>query len=411
MRPFIIRFIAVGSLAALLIPGVVRSVSPALSAQTAPATPTDSGKMVEVDPIRCWWKTSVGSVHVGQQFTLTLTCAVLQNDSVQVVPDESRLGPAAMTMTPFEVVSGTHPADLYTADRRFFQYDYVLRIINPDLIGKDTRIPDQIIHYRVNSKVSQNASIIGKDNIYDLPIIWMRILSLVPVDATDIRDSGSESFAIPESLLFRANVFEIVAAAAAALGALFLLLAFVRLFLRTRKTRKAGVARGVGEAGILRQVARELSSVQRDSAGGWDTDLVGRALGATRVAATIALGRPVGEAMHAGEANGEGRMLVTPFRRKAAVISGGITTNQVTKRLNALPDATPPATRRALEDLQAALAALTTAHYARVAAFERTTLDEAVEKASAATSALRSDRMWPKPMVRRWIRREPAAAR
>ena len=44
-------------------------------------------------------------------------------------------------MAPFEVVGGTHPADLRSGQRRFFQYHYTLRIINPDAIGQDVPIP------------------------------------------------------------------------------------------------------------------------------------------------------------------------------------------------------------------------------------------------------------------------------
>src|ERR687889_213127 len=88
-----------------------------------PPAPSDT-ETVEVDPIRCWWRTSQGAVRIGELFDLSLTCAVLQNDAVQVVPDESRLGNAVIQMAPFEVVSGNHPADLHSANRRFFQYEY-----------------------------------------------------------------------------------------------------------------------------------------------------------------------------------------------------------------------------------------------------------------------------------------------
>src|SRR5260370_36286 len=32
--------------------------------------------MVQVDPIRCWWRTSAGAVRIGETFDLRLTCAV-----------------------------------------------------------------------------------------------------------------------------------------------------------------------------------------------------------------------------------------------------------------------------------------------------------------------------------------------
>jgi hypothetical protein len=368
--------------------------------------------MVEVDPIRCWWKTSDGAVRVGQTFTLTLTCAVLQNESVQVVPDESRLSAAVVQMAPYEVVRGSHPNDLYTSDRRFFQYEYVMRIINPDLINKDVRIPDQIIHYRVTSKVAPNSSLVGKDNIYGLPIIFVHVLSMVPADANDIRDSGNESFQIAQDLGFKASALEIVAVVSGALGALLVLISLVRAVVRQRKTRKAtGGVRGLADARILKHVGKELSDVQSAAAGAWDAALVDRALAATRVAASVAIGRPVAQVQTATGVAGEGRLLLTPWRQRAATISGGVTTTQMTKALNALPDAAPPSTRREFEELQESLSAFTVAQYARVPAFDRSALDEALNRAVDATSRLKSERMWPKPQIRRWTRRQAAEAR
>lgn len=366
---------------------------------------------MEVDPIRCWWKTSDGAVRLGQTFTLTLTCAVLQNEGVQVVPDESRLGAAVIQLAPFEIVSGSHPADLYTPDRRYLQYEYVMRIINPDEIGKDVRIPDQLIHYRVNSRVSQNAALQGKDNTYELPVLEVRLLSTVPNDASDIRDSGSESFGILETLGFRASVLEIIAIAAAALGALIVLLSLVRLIVRTRKTRKVTGERGIAETDILRHVGRELSTVQRDAEGGWNAELIDRALAATRIAAATAVGRPVGQVQNVEGRSGEGRLLMTLWRRKATTVSGGVTTIQLAREIGRLSVNAPPARRQILEDLQASIAAFTGAQYARVATMDRQSLDEAVARASGAVGALRSERAWPKPQIRRWTRRESAAAR
>ena len=97
---------------------------------------------VEVDPIRCWWRTSAGAVRVGEQFDLSLTCAVLETEAVQVVPDESRLGNAVDADA--AVRGGRRRAPGRSAlagSRRFFQYQYRLRIINADVFGKDVPIP------------------------------------------------------------------------------------------------------------------------------------------------------------------------------------------------------------------------------------------------------------------------------
>ena len=74
------------------------SLPPAIRSETSVAVPNPSAGrtdgMVETDPIRCWWRTSAGAVRIGEPFTLTLTCAVLDDEAVQVVPDESRLSAA-----------------------------------------------------------------------------------------------------------------------------------------------------------------------------------------------------------------------------------------------------------------------------------------------------------------------------
>ena len=198
----------------------------------APAAARGQTEAVEVDPIRCWWRTSAGGVRLGEILSVGLTCAVLENDSVQVQPDETRLGPAVIQMAPFEIVGGEHPSDLHTANRRFFQYEYRLRLINPDAIGKDVKIPDLVLHYRINSKVSGNAALQGRDHTYLLPPLSVRIVSLVPADAPDIRDTAGEAFSEAERFTFRAGVFDIVAYTLIALGSLMVVLSAVRFVAR-----------------------------------------------------------------------------------------------------------------------------------------------------------------------------------
>ena len=52
-------------------------------------------------------------------------------------------------LPPFEVIGGSHPGDLVTTGKRFFQYDYRLRLINEDGFGADVEVPqleDQLPH-------------------------------------------------------------------------------------------------------------------------------------------------------------------------------------------------------------------------------------------------------------------------
>jgi len=375
----------------------------AAPAQTRPAAAPAQAN-VEVDPIRCWWRSSTGAVHVGETFSVVLTCAALQNDAVQVTPDETRLDSAVVQMAPFEVIGGAHPADLYSGNRRFFQYEYTLRIINPDPIGKDVKIPDPGIHYRINSSVSANAASEGREHLYILPPLSMRVISLVPADAPDIRDASKDSFASAEQLGFRANVLQIIAVTALALGALIACIAVARLLMRVRKTKRVG-RRGLAEASVLGVAARELNAVRRDSAGqGWNEGLVARALAAARIAAAGALGRPLSQRPAAGVEAGEGRLITrVGWRRTPTIVSAAGTPEDLARAIEKLSPAAGPARRQMLEDLHAALGTFTSVLYSREASLEQGALDEALGRAIAATRRVRSDRLWFKTYFRRWV--------
>ena len=123
---------------------------------------------VETDPIRCWWKTSVPAVRVGEPFSVVLTCAVVETNAVTVVPSQAELNPDALQLPPFDVIGGSHGADLRTADRRFFQYEYRLRLISEELFGKDVKVPDLKISYKVRTRVNGESQE-GRDLAYILP--------------------------------------------------------------------------------------------------------------------------------------------------------------------------------------------------------------------------------------------------
>src|SRR5262245_4281850 len=80
-----------------LVPAIARGQTPPAA---PPAAPKNPDATVETDPIRCWWRSSSGAIRIGENFTVTLTCAVLQTDSVQVTPDESRLDSTVAQMSP-----------------------------------------------------------------------------------------------------------------------------------------------------------------------------------------------------------------------------------------------------------------------------------------------------------------------
>jgi hypothetical protein len=128
----------------------------------------------------------------------------------------------------------------------------------------------------------------------------MRILSLVPADASDIRDAASETFTDVDRRGFRASLFIVIGGVLFALAALIAILALVRLYLRTRAP-VAAADRLVSDGAILRSVGRELNAVQRAREdGGWTSELAARALAALRIVATYALGRRAARAVVVG---------------------------------------------------------------------------------------------------------------
>jgi hypothetical protein len=392
----------------LLLLALLGSAWPDVSQAQAPP---DAEQMVSVDPIRCWWRTSKGGVRIGETFDLTLTCAVLENEAVQVVPDESRLAGAVIAMAPYEVVASAHPADLRSGARRFFQYLYTMRIINPDAIGDDVPIPIMTLHYRVNSRVAANASLQGRDLTYVLPPQSVRVESMVTADAPDIRDGSTESFSTIEALTNRAGILEVASITLAALGVLMIIVVLVRLL--------AGIGRGetdgkrlMGDYSVLSHATRELSSVQRDAEGGWTPDLVARALAATRIAGASALGRPVSqrEADRTEEA-GAGRVMARGLFGwgKATALSGAATSEDFGRAAARLPDSADPGRRRSLEELQSALVTFDRELYGREASTDRSALDAALTSALSAARRLRSAQIWPMPQIRRLMRRRQTA--
>src|SRR5437667_8749102 len=146
----------------------------------ASAQPTQSA-----DPLQCWWRTSAGAIRVGEPFSVVLTCAVLETEAATVVVDQSRLEPSVVQFAPFEVLGGSHGADLRTDQRRFFQYEYRMRLIAENQFGKDVSLPETKLSYHIQSSVGQKTSLQGRDQSYILPPLSLRVLSLVPADATD----------------------------------------------------------------------------------------------------------------------------------------------------------------------------------------------------------------------------------
>ncbi len=381
--------LAAATVVVLLLPGGQHfSAAAAMAAQ-------QGQEPAGIDPIRCWWQSSAGAITIGEAFNVVLTCAVIETPSMQVVADESRLGVASIQMAPFEILGGSHPADVHRQQRRYFQYHYQLRLISPDPIGHDVNVPALSIPYRVHSRVGAATALEGRDLTYLMPALPIKVLSLVPADAADIRDGSDASLGAVEALRFRGSMFELLAVALAAIGVVVGVLALVPL---ARGARGAGpaAANRLPDRAVAARAAMELTDVQSAAAAeGWTDTLVARALAAVRVVASLAIRHPVSEKeLTARTPVPEGRLPVTHGRIKGmrAAVSSAVTATDVALAGSQLADDVSMSHRHQLEGLQSALAVLTAASYCQAPVRDAAVLNEAARHATEVAGQLQSER-------------------
>ena len=390
---------------------ITLSVSPAAAQhaghQAAPARPSSKveptpqpAKILGWEPIRCWRQSSAGAITIGESFTVVLTCAVYEADNAQVVPDESRLGVASIQMAPFEILGGAHPPDVRRGSRRFFQYDYQLRIISPDAIGHDVNIPPLPISYRIHSRVGAAATLEGRDLSYVMPMMPIKVLSLVPADASDIRDASEASLGAVESLRFRSSIFRVLTLTLGALAVVMVGLALVPLA-RTRSTTVAADRDRVPDRAILTRAAGDLADVQSRVIGeGWSDEAITRALASTRLVAAAAIGHPISQkAASRGTAAPEGRLRVEHglLRKTVATVSTAVTADDIARARTQAGAAFSTTRQQQLESLQAGLLTMTAALYRQQPTRDPSALDESMRQAIAVAKDIAAERAtWKK---------------
>ena len=215
----------------------------------------------------------------GEQFMLTLTCAVLDTERVRVAVDESGLAPTALHLVPFEIVDGRRFRDILNAPRRFFQYQYTMRLLGEEFFGKEVLLPRLQISYRVQNSLQGGAALAGRETQYSLVPVPIRVLSLVPAGASDIRDTPPDTFGDVEARLFRSNLLLILAGVAFVLAALMAALIVARAAVKRRASvattaprHFAGCSSSRGRARARRrargQPARRVEQRSRGPCGG-----------------------------------------------------------------------------------------------------------------------------------------------
>lgn len=364
------------------------------TAGASSATPI-AGSTLESDPIRCWLKSTKTSVHIGEQFNVALTCGVIETSRVSVVPDVGQIEPASIQLAPFEVLSGLRHPDIRAGVWRYFQYEYTLRLIADGFFGQDLAVPAVSLSYRVNLS-DAGATQEGRESTYVLPQLPIRVVSLVPQIATDIRDAPRDTFADIDARTFRGTVSFVVAGILYAFAAVLLLLAIVRAFGKLKR-RGPVLERILSSSTIVREAQHALGRVRTDARGGWTPDLMARALASLRIAGSLALGRPPAQTRVPRNAIArEGQLLIRRswFKPGAVLLSAATTPN-------ALSQATAPMPYRvlgptvALDELQSALKVFSEGSYGRDAQIDAGALDRALSQGLEVLRALRVQSSWP----------------
>ena len=364
-------------------------MNPSSNAQPRNAMPAD---VVEMDPLRCWWRASTTAVVVGEPFALTITCAVIDTSAMTVEPELTALEPAVLQLSPFHVVTGKSFQDIHAAPLRYLQREYTLRLLDDRFFGQDIEVPPTVVSYHVHSLVDRTETE-GRTQTYVLPALPIRVLSLVPQGATDIQDAPNESFRSIETRRTRATR-EFVSAA--------ILLGFAVVLIGVAITRSAGrsrergpvVVRSVSRRRVLRRCLHEMRGLSREVAHeGWTAARVGRAQASLRLATAIALGRPVAQRAATGVLPAlEGQLLLrTGFvRPRLSVLSAPTTPGSIDRDL-ADPHVRRPGGRvdGAIHEMRHALEVFDTARYGRSEQLDRSALDLALESSARAVTGLR----------------------
>ncbi len=370
---------------ALLTPGTALAQAPAAAI------------VVETDPVRCWWRTDRASIRMGEPFEAVLTCAALETASTRVVVDRSRLDPTVVSVPPFDVLGGTTAEDATTASRRFFQYTYQLRLLNDSAFGQDVSLAGVTITYRIDTLTSEGTTSQGRDQSYGLPALALRVLSLVPGGARDIRDASALTFADLEARRFRARSLGILGWVLYALAAAVVALAVVRAYGALGMPAKARSSLVSGRA-ILQRAKGELAAVTRArQAEGWTDALVARAAAAMRLVGGYAIGDAASQSIGRAAQAADGQLALSQglLRRRHALVSSSVTPADL---------ATAAESDSAVQRLRDGLTAATASRFGR-GVVDEGTVDSAVSAAGDLAGRLAWRHSWPMVQWTRFLRR------
>lgn len=366
-------------------------VVPGLALRAVQPPETDQ---VEVDALQCWRDLHSGAVQVGKSFTMTVTCSVVESDTAITVLDETSLAPETIDLAPFDVIEGQRFADLHDGLWRSFQYRYTVRVLDRDLIGQDVNIPALELSYYIERTLGGGTALPGREHRYVLPPEPIRVLSLVPQDASDIQGIPSPSFGDADRRQLRSTL-ALFAAAALGVAALGFLVAAAAGVGREWRRSAPATRLAVPDSVVAARALTELTTVQRSSQDeGWNDDLVSRALTAFRLAGAVALSTTVAEEVIGGpgRADRDGQLSVRrgSWRPTMTTLSSSVTSSaiadEITRRRAHRPDDSSP---DALGVLQNALRLFTIARYSQVGRIPTDELTGELDRGIGAVQQLR----------------------
>ena len=366
----------------------------------AGAQPQDAGE--PTDALRCWRRVDPGSVRVGEEFTMTLTCRLVETDRARAVPDLAGLEPETLDVPPFDVLGGERFADVRAGAERLFQYHYTLRLGGEDYFGADVEIPHLELNYRIERRLEDGTLLPGRELTYLLPAESIRVVSLVPEDRGDIRGLPPGTLGAAETRRLRAQLTMLVAAGLGIVS-LGLLALGVRRAHRERRGAVAAAAGPAPAAAVAWAVTGELTALRELSlVAGWTHESIQRALTALRLAAALALGRPVAERA-GGPLAGELRVRSGLLGAKSVVVSSAVTPGLLASEAarHGAGTAPAPSPDGDLERLRRALATFSAARYARGGEPDSDLLATQLDSGLAATRPLRVRTLAPVRRVER----------
>src|SRR5258705_1187640 len=369
----------------------------ATAVRAQPPTPNAKADGVETSAMSCWWEADKGAVRVGEPFGLVLTCRVMETDRVRVVPNLAELEPTSIQLTPFEILEGRRHEDIVVTPWRYLQYQYTARLLGEEFFGRDIVIPATNVTFRIQTGGAETVE--GTEHRYVLPSMPIRVLSLLPAQATDIREPTVDTFGDLEARRFRATMELVASAIFFGFAVIPAIVAGLRVRERFRKSdlvvEQTVPARTVLDACVL-GIERARADALRD---GWTSSLAGRALAPFRVAGAIALKQPVAQTIVTGDAPvREGQVMLRHglLQRRRALVSAPITPGAI-DRLRAAGNGTAPrdSSQDVLDAIREALAALNAVRYGRDGRVDVQALDRTLEDGCSALRRLRMARWWP----------------